>query len=446
MQEYEDEGISLGQIFKVIFRRWKLLLFITGIIFVFGLLGSQLIYNKLKSEYTTTVVYNVDSINNGTYSDGSAFNYRDLIKLENLEKVKAEGDNEKYKSIDVKTLVEKEKISIERKVEQDETKTVNTIVFIITAQAKYFKNSDQAKDFLYDVMLQPVEKTINIEKEANRKANLDSFDQSPYFANQISYLKNQLSYINSTYDRLISKYGDNQPVLTKRLSEYKQELNSWFEQNPFSVLDNELTAKKYVKNFSSIEGELIIRKDSLNKQISDNKNIIDSLYAQMKKLNNDQDFNLKDIQSTDVFTPYTSQLASLTISNAQMENELADINKQLAENGGNAEEIAAFTTKLNTYYTKLDQATDEVADISVKVVSYDSTMDYTGKAINTKGGLSLIISILLFLVGGFVVAAIVNLILDRKYLKEEDTKLVTTNNVVIDNKPTQNEEVESKEE
>ena len=445
MQEYEDEGISLGQIFKVIFRRWKLLLFITGIIFVFGLLGSQLIYNRLKTNYTTTVVYNVDGINNGTYSDGSAFNYRDLVKLENLEKVKADGENGKYSSIDVKTLVEKEKISVERKVEQDETKTVNTIVFTITAQAKYFKNSDQAKDFLYDVMLQPVVKTINIEKEANRKANLDSFNQSPYFANQISYLKNQLSYINSTYDRLISQFGDNQTVLTKKLSEYKQELNSWFEKNPFSVLDNELTAKKYVKNFSSIEQELIIRKESLTKQISDNQNIIDSLYAQMKKLNNDQDFNLKDIQSTDVFTPYTSQLASLTISNAQMSNELTDINKQLDENGGNPDDIVAFTNKLNTYYNKLDQATDEVKDISVKVVSEDSTMDYTGKSIDAKGGLSLIISILLFLVGGFVVAAIVNLILDRKYLKE-DPALVTTNNQVVGNKPADKEEVETKEE
>ena len=42
---------------------------------------------------------------------------------------------------------------------------LNTIVFTVTAQAKYFKNSDQAKDFLYDVMLQPVVKTIQIEKQ-----------------------------------------------------------------------------------------------------------------------------------------------------------------------------------------------------------------------------------------------------------------------------------------
>lgn len=435
MQEYEDEGISLGQIFKVIFRRWKLLLFITGVIFVVGLLGSQLIYNKLKTDYTTSIVYNVQGVNDGVYADNSQFNYRDLVKLETLEQVKA--SDEKFSSIDTKTLVEKEKISIKKEIVQDENKTSSQIVFTITASGRYFKNAEQARDYFAAILSVPVNKTISITEDTNNTINLDAYTKSNDYGEQVNYLKAQLSYLNSKYDSLIAQFGDIYPSgdNQKKLSEYRLELNTYFETHKFSELDNELTAYKYVKNFTENKAKLEIRKASLEKQISDNQKVIKELYDYMVKLNNNSENFTQSIQSSEMFTPYTSQIASLTASNASMQNEVTDINKQLEKNGGDAAKITAFEQKITTYYNQLESETDIYTTVSKHVVTENTSFDYTAKSIDSKGGLSLIISVLLFLVGGFVVAAIVNLILDRKYLKEEQVVLATNAAPVVDGKP-----------
>ncbi len=424
MQEYEDEGISLGQIFKVIFRRWKLLLFITGIIFVFGLLGSQLVYNKLKTDYTTSVVYNVIGVNDGVYADNSQFNYRDLVKLSNLEKVK--NSNNKYSSIDVKTLVEKEKISIKKEIVQDENKTSSQTVFTITASGRYFQNAEQARDFFAAVLSIPVDRTVQIIEDTNNSINLDAYSKANDYNEQVNYLKAQLAYLTSKYDSLISQFGDIYPTVnqtnTKKLSEFRLDLNSYFELHKFSELDNELTARKYVKNFNDNKSKLEIRQASLEKQIEDNEKIIDSLYDQMKRLYNpgpDEEFDIRKVQSSEVYAPYTTQISNLTVANAQMRNELSDIEKQLSEQGGDATDVAAFEAKLTTYYNQLVHETDTYTAVSKSVINENTSVDYTSKAIDSKGGLSLLISVLLFLVGGFVVAAIVNLIIDRKYLKED---------------------------
>ncbi len=445
MQEYEDEGISLGQIFKVIFRRWKLLLFITGVIFVVGLLGSQLIYNKLKTDYTTSIVYNVQGVNDGVYADNSQFNYRDLVKLETLEQVKA--SDEKFSSIDIKTLVEKEKISIKKEIVQDENKTSSQIVFTITASGRYFKNAEQARDYFAAVLAVPVNKTISITEDANNTINLDAYTKSNDFGEQVNYLKAQLSYLNSKYDALIAQFGDIYPSgdNQKKLSEYRLELNSYFEIHKFSELDNELTAYKYVKNFNDNKTKLEVRKASLEKQITDNEKVISALYDYMVKLNNNSENFTQSIQSSEMFTPYTSQIASLTASNASMQNEVTDINKQLAENGGDAAKITAFEQKLASYYNQLDSDTEIYTTVSKHVVSENTSFDYTGKSIDSKGGLSLIISVLLFLIGGFVVAAIVNLILDRKYLKEEQVVLATNTAPVVEGKPEEDKKENTEE-
>ena len=204
MENYEEEGISLGQIFKVIFRRWKLLLFITGIIFVFGLLGSQLIYNKLKTNYSTEVDYSVANVNGGTYIDNSKFNYRDLIKLSNLEEIK--NNKSEYSNIDVKKMSDDENISIVRNAKDNNENS--QVTFTLTVSGKYFKNATQAKDFMFDVLNQTVVNTIDIVSNSAHDANLKAYKESTDYDSAIYYLEEQVYYLVSQYDKYVSLYGD----------------------------------------------------------------------------------------------------------------------------------------------------------------------------------------------------------------------------------------------
>jgi len=435
MEYYEeDEGVSLGQIFKVIFRRWKLLLFITGIIFVFGLLGSQLIYNKLKTEYSSTVEYNVVNVNEGKYIDDSKFNYRDLIQASVLSKVKE--SDEKYKKVDVEGLIKNENISIEKNTKDSNQTSV--VTFTVKVRGKYFPNSETAKDFIYDVLNQAVLDTISIIENSNHKMYLKAYNDAKDYEAEINYLNQEITYLVGNYDKLIELYGDvNSNISDKdneKISTYKVALENEFNKQTnnniitykaIEDLRNELTAKNYVKDFKNNEEALKNKKASLEKKIEENNTTIKSLedkialYNSGKKSNEYTEADLMiSGNANDAFTPLTTEISKLQAENAKNLYDINIIDAQLANQGGDANEIKSFEARLNKIYEALDKYADIYKNVSTSVVKNESNVAYTGKALEASGGLGLIISVLLFLVGGFVVAAIVNLILDRKYLKE----------------------------
>ena len=427
MEYYEeDEGVSLGQIFKVIFRRWKLLLFITGIIFVFGLLGSQLIYNKLKTEYSSTVEYNVVNVNEGKYIDDSKFNYRDLIQASVLNKVKE--SDEKYKKVDVEGLIKNENISIEKNTKDSNQTSV--VTFTVKVRGKYFPNSETAKDFIYDVLNQAVLNTISIIENSNHKMYLKAYNDAKDYEAEINYLNQEITYLVGNYDKLVELYGDvNSNISDKdneKISTYKVALENEFNMQTnnniitykaIEDLRNELVAKNYVKDFKNNEEALENKKAALEKSIAENDAIIESLEAKIKAYNNGS-LNIKESNSSDAFTPLTTEISKLQVENAKSQYNISVIIAQLTSQGGSAEDIKSFESRLNKIYEALDKYADIYKNVSTSVVKNESNVAYTGKALEASGGLGLIISVLLFLVGGFVVAAIVNLILDRKYLKE----------------------------
>ena len=438
MENYEDEGISLGQIFKVIFRRWKLLLFITGIIFVFGLLGSQLIYNKLKTKYSTEVSYNVANVSGGTYIDNSKFNYRDLIKLSNLESIKK--GNTEYSNIDVEKMCEDENISIVKNVKDNSTDT-QTATFTLTVSGKYFKNAQQAKNFMFDVLNQTVVNTVSIVSDSAHDTNLKAFNESNDYDSAIYYLEKQVNYLTEVYDQYITLFGDinaKNGTTTAKISVYKTLLETYFgkdttitsgkaEYKVFEDLKNELAANYYVKNFTQNKIKLEKNMEALNKKIEDNNKVIEKLYAEMDAINpQDNPEGVHTIPANadgTVYQPYSAEISKLTVENGKMQIEIDKISNEIAKQGGDAEDLKKFEASLKSSYDKLVEFTTELNNVTKDVVTENSSTDYVNKSITSSGGLGLIMSVLLFLVGGFVVAAIVNLIIDRKYLKEDLNQL-----------------------
>ena len=444
MEYYEeDEGVSLGQIFKVIFRRWKLLLIITFAIFVLGVLGSQLIYNKLKTNYTTTVEYEAVGINEGTYFDNSKFNYRDMIKLNALEAVKASDEN--FSNIDVSDISKNEKISITRNTKDNGG--VQQVTFTITVAGKYFKDAGQAKDFLYQIALQPVNESIKIAENENHKIYLKAYNEAKDFESQIDYLLKEIDYLYTSYSDLIKMYGDVDSQVSstdnEKISSYQVLLATKFGKNDSAYktiqdLKTKLETKNYVKDFAKNKEALENKRASLLKDIEENSTVISALEESIKKYNGGTDVDIS-AHPNDAFTPFTSQIVDLTIKNTKLENEVAIIDAQLDQNGGDKNEITAFEGELNSIYNDLYTFSDTYKNVSTSVVKNNSSVEYTNKAIEANGGLGLIISCLLFLVGGFVVAAIVNLIIDRKYLKETEPK-TSKKEEAIEAKETKTEE------
>ena len=397
------------------------------------MLGSQLIYNKLKTNYSTEVDYSVANVNGGTYIDNSKFNYRDLIKLSNLEEIK--NNKSEYSNIDVKKMSDDENISIVRNAKDNNENS--QVTFTLTVSGKYFKNATQAKDFMFDVLNQTVVNTIDIVSNSAHDANLKAFNESNDYDTAIYYLEKQVNYLTEVYDQYITLFGDidaKSGTTTAKISVYKTLLETYFgkdttitsgkaEYKVFEDLKNELTANYYVKNFTQNKVKLEKNMEALNKKIEDNNKVIEKLYAEMDAINpQDNPEGVHTIPANadgTVYQPYTAEISKLTVENGKMQIEIDKISNEIAKQGGDEEDLKKFEANLKSSYDKLVDFTKELKNVTENVVTENSSTDYVNKSINANGGLSLVMSILLFLVGGFVVAAIVNLILDRKYLKED---------------------------
>ena len=436
MEYYEeDEGISLGQVFKVIFRRWKLLLIVTLVILIIGVLGTQLIYNKSKLNYSTTVEYvNVTKSDQETYINDSKFNYRDIIKIDNLNKVKSSDDS--FSSIDVVKIVENEHVSITKNTKEG----TNTTSYTVSVKGSYFKNSEQAKKFLYAVMSSPVNELISLVENSNNKIYLNAYKDSSDYETKVSFLLSEIELLDKKYSELNNLFPESF-VDNKSVSDYQIALETKYgiisgssSYSEIENLKNELSSKNYVKDFDKNKDTLLNKKTSINKTITSNEAIIEALEDKIIKYNGS--IVIDNNKSSEALQPFTSEIARLTEQNRIMQNEIDIIDEKIANQGGTQAEIEAFEKKLNSLYNDLVKSADEYTDVSTSLIEEYSKIEYTGKAIESEGGLGLIISAVLFLVAGFVVAAIVNLILDRKYLKNDE----------VNNKPLESNKEESKEE
>ncbi|MBR6071337.1 MAG: hypothetical protein IKP77_00715 [Acholeplasmatales bacterium] len=423
MEYYEeDEGISLGQIFKVIFRRWKLLLIIVISILVIGILGTQLVYNKYKTSYSSTVEYvNVIGSNEDTYINNSKFNYRDIIKINTLNEVK--NSDEKFSSIDVQKMVDEEDITITKNTKESST----VITFTLTAKGKYFKNKEQAKLFLYKVIYTPVNDLLSLVKNANNKVYVNAYKDALDYESQIDFLQKEIELLDSKYANIISLYPESS-VNNKSVSDYKVALENQYgkitNSSKYKVIEdlkNELTAKNYVKNFDANEDELINNKNALEKQIEDNEAVIEALEARIEKYNGS--IVIDNSKSSEALQPFTSEISRLTTENTKMQNEIDVIDAKISAQGGTELEIKTFEAKLTSLHNNLVKSADEYTEVSIAVSTEYANLEYTGMAIETNGALGLVIAALLFLVAGFIVGAVVNLIIDRKYLKVENTEI-----------------------
>ena len=433
---YEEDGLSLGQIFKVMFLRWKLLLIITASIFIVGMLGTQLIYNRMKTYYSTSVEYvNVISSDEESFVNNSKFNYRDIIKLDNLNAIKS--SDSKFDSIDVNKLVDDEEITI-TKTTNDQTKKS---IFTVKAKGKYFKSSEIAKEFFNKLLNSPVTELSKIVENTNNKLYLSAYENSIDYDSQIEALYNEISLIDSKYTKLLDIYVEAK-VEDRDMATIQIALQNKFgktvdedKEVSYKVIDdlkNELLKKNYVKDFDKNKITLINKKAALEKQINDNNDIINALEDKIDLYNT----NYSNL-ANDAYTPITTEITKLTTENSEMNNQILVIQSQLDNNGGDATERATFEAKLTALYNELKNEADNYTTNSKDVVNQYAKAETNGKAITSTGGLGLIISALLSLIAGLVVACIVNLIIDREKLKpgyfdkENNSK---TEEKVIENK------------
>jgi hypothetical protein len=449
----QDDGITLGQLFKVIFGRWKLFLAVFIATALVVIMAITFAYNKNKKVYTASFDLTLTNVNEGKYIDGSTFDYRDLVTIDTLNDVK--NSNESFSNISVESLVDKGGISISKEeiLDTKDNTSVKNIKYSITAQQKYFKSSTQAREFINAIASVPVKRTIVMLDFMNYSSNIDAFNKAQLYDDQVKLLSAQYDLILENYETLTKTYGDvklhGEEFKNRTISNELTSVTVAFNNQPISTLQIEIDNNGFVKNYES--NSIILRNqlDDLYNTYSNNEKTIEKLQGieegLVSKGTNGQSYD---------FASFNETITELSVSNSKIIDDMRKILRKLAIQTEAAtleaeytnllgddklfktediykklpteEDKVKFEAKINTQYRdKLVEFTNNFKKVQKDVVSNYSKVNYDKSSVITyNGGLSTAKTVIAALALGFIVACLVNLIVDGKHLHDDNKKQI----------------------
>ncbi len=406
----EENGVSIAEIFKVIFHRVWWVVGVTVAALIAGILIVQFWYNRTVQTYTISYTIDFPGILDNVYPDGTIYRYSSVISPDVLNEI-VEGD-EQFSGIDVQDMVEDDGIQISTTtVYSDESDTTTaTNYYSLTVSAKYFSSSTQAAAFMRAVAGYPVTKVNTIIAQTVNNTYLTIYGTATSFEAKIDALANQRDYLIEKYDELIENMSGEYVIEGKTLTEYRTEVADIFDENAQEEVTSILLANNYVLAYEQYADTAEAKIDYLKKQIQTNDAIIQALQEAMKS-------GIYDLE------PYNALIAEYTIANAELKNQITEIENTLSwiEGESRDEDIESFTAVLDDYCDMLNTAVQTYKTVSQ--IYYEEMCDvtYMANSITAEGGLNLALAAIVGAVIGFIAVCIIICIIDMpKYLKERE--------------------------
>ncbi|MDE6586440.1 MAG: hypothetical protein K2K80_07165 [Clostridia bacterium] len=402
--EEESKGISIGEIFKTIFLKKWLALIVALCITVVGILGIQLLYNRMKEVYTTEFSLRLPGYLNGeyyTFPDGTVMHYAEMVSLSELEAVKDSSAD--FEGIDIYDMAEKGNIEIKRNVYVDDAEN-STASFTINVSKKYFKDYETGRKFLTTLISRPVAKYA--QTEPNHYVYLDLSKNADTYGREISLLQSQLNYVLGRFESIQSTYTNNFVAGGRTIKSYVDELNSYKSKNTLNVLAGR------------VEREYILKHDddSVKKEY------------ELKKINLERELKVARETYEDIKNSGTAYLDGATVLKSQrdlignLEIQLDDVNEFLAKIYATHVDSEFETEYVEPEYKQLKEYTDMLEVVVKEMYSKTATVSYFNvNEVISDGGMGLVMSGVISLVLGVVVACVVAYVVGRLELKKRET-------------------------
>ncbi len=412
----EERGVSIAEIFKVIFKRVWWVIGVTAACLLIFVLIVQLWYNRQNQTYSVSYTIDFPGIDEGNYPDGTPFRYSAAVSLAVLNDI-VDG-NEQLSGIDVEDMVNSDSISISQNVESYESSS-GTVVersYTLTVGVKYFNSTDQAAAFLRAVSSYPVNRAREIVGNTAANGYLSIFDSASTFEAKIQALADQRDYLLGMYDEMISAMSGEYTTGGRTLTDYRAQVAETFSENDETYLNSVLTSGNYVLDYEQYSQTADAQIKALQQQIDDNQKRIDSLTA----LRN----SLTDNGAT--LDAYDTLIAQLTDENTQLVQQQDKIEAVVEWINGESRDtdIADFTAQLNSYRDALNNVTSTFRTVSESYYDAMCDISYASNVITAQGGLNIVLAALIGAVLGFIVVSIVICIIDMpKYIRQRDAAI-----------------------
>ena len=420
----EERGLTIGEIFKIIFRRIWWVVGATALCLIITVLVTQLWYNKSRQYYSVSYEVVFPEIASGKYPDNSDVLYSDCISYTTLTAIKngtgmyAKSNLEEYGSLDFGDG-ESEKIDVDKMLRNDgisisEVKDGTHKTYTLTAKAQYFSDSAQASKFLRAVAYYPVLNVNRILTERNYEPYLSLYTDAGTYEDKITALLNQKNYIENSYETLMN--------YAKEVEVNYAALHNVFTQSQRETLAAKIAANHYVYNPDLYEKNANERKLALELQIKENEEIIKSLQIEKNKQSTAAVFSgARDAEDKDLIATnaYDYEIARLVVKNGEIQNEVRKITDTLeaiksykTEGSANYDNWRAFEESLRGYRLQLEEATQTLKSVSAEVYKNNSRVVFAGNRMQKMGGIGTITSAVLGALVGLLVSSIVVCIVD----------------------------------
>lgn len=439
LDEEKEKTISLADIISWISRGKLPALITAAVLLVLSLIALVFILNPSKQIYEVEFDYSsVPGLSDGTYIDGTKFNYQDIIIennvnviIENNKKAyQAKETNYDYSTINFTKLFESNKFTIDVKriywdnqnSTSDTEPELKATHYVIQMPPKAFKSQDLTKAFAKDLIEYPLIKTQEMVDARDFTVNLNMYNSVSSFESKLSYLQSQVDLLKNGFASFNGTTAGTQYTIdgvTYNFTSIIASIDDYLNTQNYDIMDSELSQKGYVNDKETARAKYDVQKQKLideHNYLETQKTAVDATYLELSNAIKDQDKNLSSDQILSLLTKINdtlvNQRTNLDLQIAANEEEQRKLNIKIdALDNISDDENNAFKTRLDNIYNRLSEETTKYDKIYKNITTRNMYVYYSNSnIIATTGsmnslivyGAPIIIALIAFVAVGWI--------------------------------------------
>ncbi len=365
MEKVED-GISLGELFSIVWKKKISIMIITLVSSLLCLLVIMLFVNPVNTYYTTEIDFDFIGIEDKKLPSGETFDYRKIIEKDKVNKALDDSN---------KSTINVDEFLLDLSITDTSNKSNDYMTYSISVKSKYFKNSSEVNLFFDSIIESNYQEILNSIDMLDFTAYLANSSETKSYETQLGLFVYQEEYIIEQYDKYIELFGtaNNNFLMVNKIM-----IESYFFDNSIDMLLSETNSNYYVKNETL--DELIDKRNYLENKALNNQNKIDTYNNQIAILSSMGSGNILTIES------YNAMIIELLQENFYLENqrELVTVAINDFSNQSNSAEI--FKNKVNLIEEDLNVFTNLLTSDVKKLYIETTNIAFANQYIFEVGG------------------------------------------------------------
>lgn len=410
MEISQNDGLSLLDIIKLIWKRKILVGIITLIVLIISLLLILFWYNPNNATYQSDFELTFSGSDQDIYPTGKKFNYRDIVSLDRLNKIKQ--SNSKYSKINIDKLYDENNIRISRLASSDTTKISNNYSIVIADSG--INDEKVIKDFISDLLKDVTNEIIVDVNSISYTYNFSGVDNYSLYTDVLNFLIYQKDIIINAYENLILTYGESYSIDGTTLNAKLSTINNTIKNLSLNGLLSMAEQNRYVIDSQDVENynSLITTRISSLLRIKEENDLIINSYSTLGSLIVYEDIQKRIAQNASIVLQLRNLLNSYNETNYSFTNE----------------DILAPSLPSEEYKLSIESVYKEINDLAIdlendiKAMGSDSlVLNFESNSIVEKSGtINIFIAIVGGLVLGVILGSVVVLIIDIPRLNKNN--------------------------